>query len=130
MVTIEHIALWVNDLEQMKAFYAEYFEGRCSENYHNPSKCFTSCFVSFASGARLELMHRPDVVDAGSSRNTDLPGYAHLAVSVGSKQKVDQLTDRLARDGHHVASAPRTTGDGCYESVILDPESNRIEITE
>ncbi|ADB36898.1 VOC family protein [Spirosoma linguale] len=126
---IDHIALWVRDLELMKAFYERYFGGKATEQYHNPTNQFSSYFLSFADGCRLELMHRPGIVDAPNGYEQPALGLIHLAVSVGDKSAVDQLTDQLQRDGYAVVGQPRTTGDGYYESVVLDPEGNLLELT-
>jgi lactoylglutathione lyase len=126
---IEHIALWVADLEVMSHFYITYFGGKANARYHNPTKQFTSYFISFEEGCRLELMHRPDIMGKPDNSKQYL-GLTHFAVSVGSKDAVQQLTERLNVAGYTVISDPRTTGDGYYESVILDPEGNKIEITE
>ena len=125
---IEHIAIWARDLEKMRAFYLEFFDLRSNEKYHNPKKAFSSYFLSFENGARIELMHRPDISEA--IENSSLkPGFTHFAVSVGSKEEVDRLTERIRQNGYKVIGEPRTTGDGYYESVISDPEGNLIEIT-
>ena len=124
---IDHVAIYTNDLESMRAFYIEYFEGQSSSMYHNPSTGFSSYFISFSSGARLELMSSPRMVDADTSLFRK--GIVHLSFKVGSVKNVNELTARLHGDGYNVASAPRTTGDGYYESCILDPEGNPIEIT-
>jgi lactoylglutathione lyase len=129
MPTIEHAALWTPDLERARTFYEQYFGGTAGPRYENPTKQFTSYFLHFDAGARLELMHRPDILDAGVGSDREALGYAHLAFSVGSEQAVDRLTERLRQDGYAVAGEPRRTGDGYYESVILDPDGNRIEIT-
>lgn len=125
---IEHIAVWVCDLEGMRTFYQKYFKAESNRKYENPQKRFQSYFLTFAGGARLELMQRRDVqkkqIDA-----IECFGLAHFAVSVGSEKEVDLLTERLRIDGVRVLDGPRRTGDGYYESVILDPEGNRIEIT-
>jgi lactoylglutathione lyase len=126
---IEHLAIWVKDLEKTKAFYEKYFQARSGEKYHNPKKQFESYFLSFADGPRLELMHRPDLKVFIKDRHQEFIGLAHFAISVGSKEKVDTLTEHLRKDGYEVIGEPRTTGDGYYESVVLDPEGNRIEIT-
>lgn len=123
---IEHIALWVNDIEQMKSFYSLYFQTVPSAKYHNPQKKFTSYFLSFKNGARLEIMNRPGLE---ISANLQIYGWAHLAISVGSKEEVDILTEKLREDGYTITGNPRTTGDGYYESTVLDPEGNLIEIT-
>lgn len=126
---IDHIALWVHDLESMKAFYERYFGGKANEKYHNPTKQFYSYFISFEDGCRLELMQRPGIVDRPKSYEHQEMGLIHLAFSVGDKAAVDQLTNQLQRDGFSVVGQPRTTGDGYYESVVLDPEGNLLEIT-
>ena len=125
---IEHLAIWVKDLEKMKAFYEKCFQAKAGEKYHNPTKNFTSYFLSFESGCRLELMHKPEIANGILKEIEDI-GLAHFAISVGSKESVDSLTEQFRRKGFEIIGEPRTTGDGYYESVILDPEKNRIEIT-
>lgn len=124
---IEHTALYVSDLERARDFFVKYFGAVPGELYHNTKTDFKSYFLSFDGGARLEIMHHPDV-----SEKTDEPGlgYAHVAFSVGSRENVDALTERLRADGFQIASEPRVTGDGYYESCIADSEGNLIEITE
>lgn len=122
---ITHIAMWVKDIDTVAAFYERYFDARPGDRYRNPRKQFESRFLAFADGARLELMHRPDV----AGQPGESLGYAHLALSVGSEAAVDALTVRLAADGVRCLDGPRRTGDGYYESVVLDPEGNRVEIT-
>lgn len=124
---LEHLALWVENLEEMKTFYCSYFGMTANEKYHNPTKNFTSYFLSFESGARIELMHKPGVVDVLERNN--LRGYTHIAISTGSKTNVLEMTERLRNDGFQIISEPRTTGDGYFESVVLDPEGNSIELT-
>ena len=126
---IEHIAIWVKDIDKVCEFYRQYFGGIVGQLYHNPAKQFTSRFVTFESGARLEIMHRPDIYSMSKVMGEEHVGITHLSFSVGSKEKVDDLTQRMSRDGITVVGEPRTTGDGYYESVVLDPEGNRIEIT-
>ena len=126
---IEHLAIWVKDLESMKDFYKTYFEAKSGEKYHNPVKNFASYFLSFNSGPRLELMHRPDVVRRTNGEGEYI-GITHFAITVGSQNKVNELTENLRNSGFKVIGEPRTTGDGYYESVVLDPEGNRIEITD
>lgn len=125
---ITHLAIWANDLESMKLFYETYFGCKAGERYHNPTKKFTSYFLDFENGCRLELMHRPDIEQKNGSNNEHL-GLIHFAISVGSKEEVNALTEQLRADRFKVIGEPRTTGDGYYESVVLDPEGNRIEIT-
>jgi len=128
---IEHVAIWVSDLEGMKQFYETFFEGTANEKYTNSQKGFSSYFLTFASGARLELMAMPSVREPHRhTAETQGLGYVHMAFSTGSRAKVDELTNRLREAGYPVLSEPRMTGDGYYESVVLDPESNRVEITE
>ncbi len=129
-ITINHLAIWTTDLETAKDFYVKYFEMRCGEKYYNPKKQFTSYFLSFRdSHVKIELMHRPDILEQTGKKGTT-NGLAHFAISVGSKTLVDSLTARLKADNFCIESEPRTTGDGCYESVVLDTEGNLIEITE
>jgi len=125
---IEHIAIWVNDLEEMKKFYTKYFKMNCSEKYENKKKMFTSYFLSFATGARIEIMHQPDIATSPDKKE-EKNGLTHFAISVENKDKVNQLAEVFRKDGFIIAGKPRTTGDGYYESVILDPEGNNIEIT-
>ena len=124
---IDHIALYVSDLEAAKGFFQTYFGAVPNEGYHNPRTDFRSYFLTFEDGARLELMHKPELIDAGAMEARF--GYAHVAFSVGSKEAVNDLTRRLSADGYPVRSGPRTTGDGYYESCILGPEGILIEIT-
>ena len=124
---IEHVAMYVNDLEAAKDFFVKYFGGRANELYHNKNTDFRSYFISFEDGTRLEIMNKPQMEDAG--KGFSRTGYTHLAFSVGSREKVDELTKILKNDGYEVLSGPRTTGDGYYESCILGIEGNQIEIT-
>ncbi|MBC1338876.1 VOC family protein [Listeria innocua] len=123
---IEHVALWTKDLEKMKQFYVTYFGATANELYENKTKGFKSYFLSFKSGARLEIMSRIDV--AGKNTGESL-GWTHIAIATESKEAVDELTEKIRQAGFSVAGEARTTGDGYYESVVLDPEGNRIEIT-
>ena len=124
---IEHIAIYVNDLEAARDFFEKYLDGRSNDGYHNKTTDFRSYFISFDSGTRLEIMTKPDLVDLNKPLNRT--GYAHIAFSVGSKDKVDELTERLRSDGFEVVSGPRITGDGYYESCVVVIEGNLIEIT-
>ena len=126
---IEHLAFWVQDLEGMKDFYTHYFQATANKKYHNPTKDFSSYFLTFAEGCRLELMHMPGILEHEPGIPPQRMGLIHFAISVGDKARVDQLTEQLRQDGYQVVGEPRTTGDGYYESVVLDPEYNRIEIT-
>lgn len=124
---IEHIALYVNNLEDAKNFFIKYFGATSNDGYHNSKTNFRSYFLSFDDGARLEIMNKPEMSDL--PKELARTGYAHIAFSVGSKEKVDALTTRLKADGYEVISGPRTTGDGYYESCIVAIEGNQIEIT-
>lgn len=124
---IEHIAMYVDDLEAAKDFFVIYLGGQANSGYHNQTTDFRSYFVSFDGGARLELMNKPQLED--QSKLLNRTGYIHIAFSVGSKERVDELTRKLAADGFEVVSGPRTTGDGYYESCIVAIEGNQIEIT-
>ena len=124
---IEHIALYVSDLEDAKNFFLTYFDATANTLYHNTRTGFKSYFLSFSDGSRLEIMTKPELADAGVRANQF--GYAHLAFSVGSKDEVDRLTNTLAAQGYQILSGPRITGDGYYESCILAFENNIIEIT-
>ena len=124
---IEHIAMYVNDLEKAKDFFVKYFGAVPNEGYHNKNTDFRSYFLSFDEGARLEIMTRPSMDDA--EKTPDRTGLIHLAFGVGSEEKVDELTARLKADGYEVLSGPRTTGDGYYESCVVGIEGNQIEIT-
>jgi lactoylglutathione lyase len=125
---IEHVAIWTTDLVRCKNFYSSYFGATAGSTYLNPAKGFESCFLSFADGARLEAMTTTTLPLAGLPPGVQRLGLTHLAISVGSERLVDQLTQRLRDDGIAVVDGPRRTGDGYYESVIIDPDGNRIEI--
>ena len=124
---IEHIALYVKDLEGAKAFFCKYFNAVANEGYHNRNTNFRSYFLHFDDGSRLEIMHKPEIVDMEKSYTRT--GYSHLAFSAGSREQVNALTEWLREDGYQVISGPRVTGDGYYESCIVGFEGNLIEIT-
>ncbi len=124
---IEHIAMYVKDLEGAKDFFVRYLDAVSNDGYHNKKTNFRSFFLSFDDGSRLEIMNHPDMEDAEKTlRRT---GLIHLAFSLGSKENVAALTARLRSDGYSVLSGPRTTGDGYYESCVLGFEGNQIELT-
>lgn len=126
---IEHLAIWVDDLEIMRQFYLKYFNVSSGVKYTNEKKGFTAYFLMFGDDkTRLELMHRNDIIDEPKKRGF-MKGIAHFAISVGGKEAVDELTKRLRADHYIIESEPRTTGDGYYESVVLDPEGNYVEIS-
>lgn len=126
---IEHLAIWTKYLEETKNFYVRYFNMVCSEKYINQTKRFESYFLSFpGESTRIELMQRADINTQSENRATSF-GITHFSISVGSKERVDELTNLLRDDGFSIIGEPRTTGDGYYESFVLDPESNMVEIT-
>lgn len=126
---IEHVAIWTKDIENSKRFYTRYFGGTAGKKYTNSKKCFESYFIKFDSGARLELMQMPTVPANLNDTVNQYIGIIHIAISVGSLEKVDAITSELKKAGFTVVGEPRHTGDGYYESCILDPDGNRIEIT-
>ncbi|WP_163709282.1 VOC family protein [Mangrovibacterium lignilyticum] len=126
---IAHIAIWTRDLEGMRNFYLHYFDASSKEAYYNHTRDFKSYMIGFSGDCYLELMQMPGIPANKNDIRKQAIGFIHLAISVGSKIKVDEITQQLKEDGFRVLSEPRTTGDGFYESVILDPEGNRIELT-
>ncbi len=123
---IEHIAVYVKDLVATKNYYEKYFNAKSNKMYHNKNTGFKSYFLSFDDGARIELMNLPQLEE--KSKNNKREGLIHLAFSVGSEEKVRELTNAIRNDGFEVTSNPRTTGDGYYESCVVDPEGNLVEI--
>ncbi len=124
---IQHIAIYVKNLAIAKQFYFDYFGGTSNEMYHNPKKQFSSYFIRFDGECSLELMHQPSRIQQNSPDNL---GWHHLAFSVGSRERVDELTNLFRSKGFIIHGEPRVTGDGYYESVVLDPDGNLVEITE
>ena len=125
---IEHIAMYVNDLEAARDFFVSYLNGKSDNGYRNPNTGFRSYFISFDDGARLELMNKPGLMDL--DKPLTRTGYVHIAFSVGSKEKVEEITTLLKKEDYEVVSGPRTTGDGYYESCVVVFEGNQIELTE
>lgn len=126
---IEHIAIWTTDLERLKQFYVTYFNVKAGHKYINSTRNFESYFLTFDKGSRLEIMQMPGIPASANDAYKQFTGLIHFAISVGSKDNVETLTERLRSDGYEVVGEPRTTGDGYYESVVLDVDGNRIEIT-
>lgn len=124
---IEHIAMYLKDLEAGKEFFTRYLGAVSNSGYHNLKTGFRSYFLTFEDGARLELMNKPIMEDKKKFINRT--GFSHIAFSLGSKELVDGLTEQLKNDGYEVLSGPRITGDGYYESCILALEDNQIELT-
>ena len=129
MARIEHIAVWTADIERLASFYAEYFGASIGAKYANPSKGFESRFLTFQSGARLELMKTSMLRPVTYERGVQRMGMTHLALSLGSAHRVDEVTATLREAGFAIEDGPRWTGDGYYESVIIDPDGNRLELT-
>ncbi|MDB6098715.1 MAG: glyoxalase family protein [Gammaproteobacteria bacterium] len=129
MLRIEHVAFWTTDIERLASFYATYFGATVGPKYVNQKKGYESRFLSFEGGARIELMKSSTLAPVVLERGAQRMGLTHVAVSIGSEQRVDELTGRLKRDGFEIVDGPRHTGDGYYESVVLDPDGNRIEVT-
>lgn len=125
---IEHIAMYVTDLERARDFFVKYFGARSNEGYHNRTTDFRSYFLSFDDGARLEIMNKPNMDDP--EKGLARTGYIHIAFRLGSREAVDTLTAKMKADGYEVVSGPRTTGDGYYESCVIGIEGNLIEMTE
>ena len=126
---IEHVAIWTHQIEVLKTFYTQYFGARANHKYHNPSKGFSSYFLSFESGCRLELMEMPTIPESKDDLYDQFTGLIHIAIALGSEKAVEDLMEQLICDGYEKLDGPRRTGDGYYESCILDPDGNRIELT-
>ena len=126
---LEHVAIWAKNLEKLKVFYVKYFNAKSNSKYCNPTKNFESYFLTFESGARLEIMQKPEIPESKDDIYKQFTGIIHIAFSLGSKEKVDKLTELLKNDNIEILDGPRVTGDGYYETAFLDPEGNRIEIT-
>ena len=129
MARIEHVALWTEDIDRLARFYAQYLGAAAGPKYANPAKGFESCFLNFQGGSRLELMKTSVLRPLKCEPGTQRMGLTHLAFSLGSEGRVDELTATLLEAGFAVEEGPRRTGDGYYESVILDPDGNRLELT-
>ena len=125
---LNHIALYVNDLERIKEFYVKYFNAKSNKMYYNQKTGLKAYFLEFSNGCKVEIMTKENLNNVTKELNS--LGYIHIAFSVGSKEKVNELTKKLEDDGYKVISRPRITGDGYYESCIIDPENNQIEIIE
>ncbi len=127
---LEHVAIYTRELEALRAFYMRYFQATSNDLYVNPRKGFRSYFLSFADGARLELMQMDSIPVSLNDPIAQATGIIHIAFSLGSRSAVDDMTKRLRNDGFRILDGPRQTGDGYYECAFLDPDGNRIEITE
>lgn len=125
---IDHIAIWTTNLEGLRSFYMRYFDASSNEIYYNHSKEFSSYFLSFDGDCSIEIMEMPNISKSKNDTIKQFIGIIHFAIKVGSKTEVNNLTEIIRKDGFKVVSEPRTTGDGNYESTILDPDGNRVEI--
>lgn len=125
---LHHVAIWVNDLEKIKDYYIKYFGATSNELYMNKTNGFSSYFLTFNSGAQLEIMNRPDIPDNANDSIKQYKGIIHLAFSVNSKEEVNAKAQQLQADGYKVLRGPRITGDGYYEFESIDPENNRLEV--
>ncbi len=125
---IDHIGIWTENVDRLREFYERYFGALAGPKYENPARQFTSYSLGFSGGCRIEVMHVPGLVPRQEA-NAPAIGYAHISIAVGTEQEVDRLTARLRQDGFRVLGGPRRTGDDFYESVVLDPDGNEVEIT-
>ena len=125
-MNIDHVAIYVNNLEVVKKFFVKYFGVHTGEKYTNFSNDFSSYFLTFDNGTQLEIMHRQSMIDPKKDKYRS--GYHHIAINVGSKEDVDKITSEMEDDGIFIVTAPRKTGDGYYASIVADPEDNEIEI--
>jgi len=125
-MNIDHVALYVNNLEVEKNFFVKYFNAKASEKYTNFRNDFSSYFLDFDNGSRVEIMHRQSMIDPKKAKYRS--GYHHVAINVGNRKAVDELTQIMEDDGIYIVAAPRMTGDGYYASIVADPEDNEIEL--
>lgn len=125
---IDHIAIWTSNLEGLRDFYIRYFDASSSEIYYNHSKEFRSYFLKFDGDCRIEIMEMPRIPASKNDVMKQHLGIIHFAIHVGTKDRVNQLTEIIRKDGYKVIGEPRTTGDGYYESIVLDPDGNRVEL--
>ena len=129
-MTLEHVAIWTKDLEKLRNYYIKYFNAQANDKYINAKNNFESYFLTFDSGARLELMMRPDIPNNMNDTITRQHlGIIHLAFGVDTMTEVQSKAKQLQNDGFTILSGPRKTGDGYYEFETLDPDNNRIEVT-
>ncbi len=125
---IEHLAIWTYNLEGLRNFYLHYFDASSSDVYHNHSREYQSYFLDFNGDCRLELMQMPNIPKSKNDPVKQFSGLIHFSIQTGSISRVKEITEELRKDGFKIVSEPRITGDGYYESVILDPDGNRVEI--
>jgi lactoylglutathione lyase len=125
---IDHLSIWTYNLERLRDFYMHYFDASSTDIYYNHSREFRSYFLLFDGGCRLEIMEMPNIINSKNDSLKNYTGLTHFAIRVGTKNEVDQLTEAIRNDGYKIISEPRTSGDGYYESMVLDPDGNRLEI--
>ena len=129
-MTLDHVAIWTNNIEESRAWYMKYFGGRSNEKYTNEKKQFQSYFLTFESGVRLEIMTMTGIpANLNDTVTNQHLGIIHLAFGVETMKEVDEKAKELEAEGYIILSGPRKTGDGCYEFETLDPDRNRIEVT-
>jgi lactoylglutathione lyase len=127
---LDHVAIWTQQLEQLKDFYVKYFNGRANKKYTNRETGFESYFLTFDSGTRLEIMQKPDIPENLNDRTgKQHQGIIHLAFGVNSMKLVTEKSEELSKDGFKILRGPRKTGDGYFEIETLDPDNNRIEVS-
>lgn len=123
---IHHVAIYTPDLERLRKFYCSYFGARSNELYHNEKTDLMTYFLIFEDGSRLEIMTKPEL--SMISNKLEHYGFTHIAIDVKDKEQVNKISERLESDGYEIESKPRVTGDGYYESCVLDPDGNKVEI--
>ncbi len=129
-MTLEHVAIWTNQIEALKEYYVEYFDAIPNEIYTNPKTKFQSYFLSFNSGAQLELMQKPGIPENQNDiREAQYRGIIHLAFGLAHMNDVDKKAEQLQKGGFEILNGPRKTGDGYYEIETLDLDGNRLEVT-
>lgn len=125
---LHHTAIWVSNLEKIKAYYIKFFQATSNQKYVNPDTGFTSYFLSFESGSQLEIMHRADIPENANDTVKQHKGYIHLSFLMDSREAVEAKAKELQEAGYPILRGPRLTGDGYYEFETLDPEWNRLEV--
>jgi lactoylglutathione lyase len=124
---IEHIALATTDVERLCGFYQQ-LGAMASPVFADPDTGLRSCVLDFC-GVRLELFERPGRHE-GAVGDALAPGLMHIGFALGSADAVDELSRVIATAGHRVLERPHRTGElGRYESVVLDPDGNRLKLT-
>ncbi len=126
---LEHIAIWTNQLEILRGYYERYFNAESNAKYTNPTTGFESYFLTFKSGARLEIMSKPNIPDnLNDTIDAQYLGLIHFAFEVETMREVEEKALELSKAGFKILRGPRKTGDGYYEFETLDPDNNRLEV--